>query len=457
MHSSSDGMHLVAMVNPPTSQYSENWRHPLSRQDWLSADFYLDLGRTLERGLFDMLFLPDALAVPEDHAGDYDTTLRTGGKGAIYLDPLVTLSLVAGATTHLGLGATVSTTFTPAYTIARKLLSLDHLSGGRVAWNIVTSTTDAEARNFGMERIAPKSERYGHADDVVQTVLDLWDTWQPDALTLDTSSRSFADPTRVSRIPKRGGRPLSRGPLTLPRSRQGRPVLMQAGSSPRGMEFAARWAEVVFVVADTPDAMRALRTELRQRAASNGRDPDRMLVLPAVQPITGSTTAAARAAVRELEEALDPADVLTKLRRLLHVPEAEPDPDGRAEDLLLAHRGSTGSDGFEQMLLATARRESLTVRELATQQAMNQLHPQPVGDPGEIADYLCELYDSGAADGFVVMSALYPSSLEEFVEGVVPEVQRRGKFRRSYSGSTLRDLLRFPPGAVTPTPVSGGA
>lgn len=428
------------MVNPPTSQYSENWRHPLSRQDWLTADFYLDLGRTLERGCFDMLFLPDALAVPEDSAGDYATTVRTGGKGAIYLDPMITLSLVAGATRNLGLAATISTTFTPAYTIARKLLSLDHLSGGRVAWNIVTSTTDAEAANFGLATIPPKAERYRHADDVVQTVLDLWNGWQPDALTLNGSARQFADPALVQRIPDRGPT-LSRGPLTLPRSPQGRPVLMQAGSSPRGMEFAARWAEVVFIVADTPETMRAVRTELRDRAAAAGRNPDRLLVLPAVQPITGISSTAAQHTVAGLEQFLDGDEVLTKLGRLLHAEKAELDPTASAETLLLAHRGATGSEGFEQMLLATARRESMTVRQLATAQALNQLHPQPVGDPTEIADYLCDLYDSEAADGFVIMSALYPSSLNEFVDAVVPELQARGRFRNSYAGRTLREHL----------------
>jgi FMN-dependent oxidoreductase (nitrilotriacetate monooxygenase family) len=441
MRSSPDTMHLVAMVNPPTSQYSENWRHPLARQDWLSADFYLDLGRTLERGCFDMLFLPDALAVPEDSAGDYATTLQTGGKGAIYLDPMITLSLVAGVTRHLGLAATISTTFTPAYTIARKLLTLDHLSGGRVAWNIVTSTTDAEAANFGLELIPPKTERYRHADDVVQTVVDLWDSWQPGALTLDGPRRQFADPALVQRIPKR--RPaLSRGPLTLPRSPQGRPVLMQAGSSARGMEFAARWAEVVFVVADTPEAMRAVRTELRKRAAAAGRNPDELAVLPALQPITGTTLAAAQQSEAALAEALDEDEVLTKLGRLLHAERDELDPDASATALLLAHRGATGSDGFEQMLLTTAQRESMTVRQLAIAQALNQLHPQPVGNPADIAEYLCELYESEAADGFVVMSALYQSSLEEFVNAVVPELQARGRFRTHYSGRTLRGHLK---------------
>lgn len=442
MRSSTDTMHLVAMVNPPTSQYAENWRHPLSRQDWLSAAFYTDLARTLERGCFDMLFLPDALAVPEDHTGSYETTLRTAGKGSIYLDPVVTLAAAAAATTHLGLGATVSATFTPAYTIARELLTLDHLSGGRAAWNIVTSTTDAEARNFGLTRIPAKAERYDHADHVVQTVLDLWDGWQPDALTPDVSSRVFADPAKVTRIPPRGtAAPLSRGPLTLPRSPQGRPVLMQAGSSDRGMEFAARWAEVVFAVADTPEAMREQRHELRSRATAAGRGPDELVFLPAVQPILGSTQQAAHHRLADLVAALDGAEVLAKLGRLLHVEPGELDPGLNAEELLLRHAGATGSEGFEKMLLATARRDELTVLDLADLQALSQLHPQPVDSPDGVADYLCELFESEAADGFIIMPALYQASLEEFVNGVVPELQRRGRFRRSYGQATLRGQL----------------
>ncbi|WNB86566.1 NtaA/DmoA family FMN-dependent monooxygenase [Cellulomonas sp. ATA003] len=435
-------MHLIAMVTPPTSQYAENWRHPLSRTDWLDARFYADLARTLERGCFDMMFLPDALAVPEDHTGDYATTVRTGGKGTIYLDPVVVAAVAAGATQHLGLGATVSTTFLPPYAIARTLLTLDHLSGGRTAWNIVTSTTDAEARNLGLPAMPPKGERYDHADRVVQTVLDLWDTWQPDALTLDRPGRVFAAPARIGRIPARGdGPPLSRGPITLPRSPQGRPVLMQAGASDRGKAFAARWAEVVFASADSPEAMRALRTELRERAAAHGRDPDDLRVLPAVQPVVGPTDAAAHRRVTELEDLLDESEVLTVLGRLLHAAPDELDPDADAARLIEAHRGSTGSDGFEEMLLRACRAEGLTVRDLAVRQAMTQLKPQPTGSPATVAEYLCDLFDSGAADGFVVMSALYPSSLTEFVDGVVPELQRRGRFRRRYDGTTLRDRL----------------
>ena len=442
MHSSAKTMNLVAMVTAPTSQYAENWRHPLARTDWLCAQFYTDLARTLERGCFDMMFMADALAVPEDGAGSYATTVRTGGKGTIYLDPVIVVSLAAAATTHLGLGATMSTTFLPPYLIARTMLSLDHLSGGRVAWNVVTSTTDAEARNMGLSAMPSKAERYDHADRVVGTVLDLWQTWAPDALVLDANNRIFADPRRIGRIPDRGDGPaLSRGPVTLPRSPQGRPVLMQAGASERGKAFAARWAEVVFVVADGPDAMRSLRTELRGRRVAAGRHPDSLRVLPAVQPILAATDAGAQQRRAELESFLDEKEILTFLARLLHADPDRLDPNEAGAALVESHRGATGSDGFEEMLLRACRAGGLTVRELAARQAMSQLHPQPTGAPATVADYLCELFESGAADGFVIMPALYPSSLEEFVAGVIPELQQRGRFRRSYDQKTLRGHL----------------
>ncbi|MEV8339501.1 NtaA/DmoA family FMN-dependent monooxygenase [Leucobacter sp. NPDC077196] len=429
-------MHLVGMVNPPTSQYAENWRNPLSRPDWLSGQFTADLGRTLERGCFDMIFFADALAVPEDGVGEYATTLRTAGKGAIYLDPIAKASLVAGATSRIGIGATVSTSFLPAYAIARQLLSVDHLSGGRAAWNIVTSTTDAEARNLGHAGIAAPGQRYDHADDVVQTVVDLWHSWEPDALVHDQAAGVFADPSRVHRV----AGALSRGPLTLPQSPQGHPVLMQAGSSPRGRAFAARWAEVVFAIGDSPEAMRELRSEIRDRARVDyGRDPETIRVLQGVQPIVGWTDAEANAKLAALVAQIDLPSALAKLERLLHAEAL--DPAAPATEALTAHRGATGSVGFEDMLMAVSERRSLTVAELAIEQALNQLHPQLVGSPATIADELQHLFDSEAADGFIIMPALYHSSFEDFVNGVVPELQRRGIFRHAYEGATLREHL----------------
>ncbi|MGO1542827.1 MAG: NtaA/DmoA family FMN-dependent monooxygenase [Gulosibacter sp.] len=430
-------MHLVAMVNPPTSQYAVNWRNPLGREDWLSSRFYTDLARMLERGKFDMMFFADALAVPEDREGDYGTTLQTAGKGSIYLDPITTISLAAAVTNHIGLGATVSTSFLPPYTIARQLLSVDHLSGGRAAWNIVTSTTDAEARNMGHDGIASPGERYDNADAVVQTVVDLWRSWEPDALIRDRESGTFADPARVHRV----SGDLSRGPLTLPRSPQGNPVLMQAGSSPRGRAFAARWAEVIFAIGDSEEGMRELRTELRERARIDyGRDSSTIKVLQGIQPVVGWTDEDSAAKLRTLRDQIDLPSALTKLARLLHAEELN--PEDRATDVLAEHRGATGSVGFEDMLASVSERQNYTVADLAIEQSLNQLHPQIVGSPATVADHLEHLFRSGAADGFVVFPALYHSSFEDFVAGVVPELQRRGVFRTDYAGPTPRDTLR---------------
>lgn len=436
-------MHFVGMVNPPTSQYAENWRHPLGRGDWLRSGFYADLGRTLERGLFDMVFFADALAVPEDREGGFGITLETGGKGSIYLDPVATISLVAGVTSRIGLGATVSTSFVPAYAIARQLLTVDHLSGGRAAWNIVTSTTDAEARNMGRSAIADPASRYDHADRVVETVRELWHSWEPDALVLDHDGRRFADPAGVHRIAERPGEPLSRGPLTLPQSPQGHPVLMQAGSSPRGLAFAARWAEVVFAIGDTEEGMRELRRELRDRARiDHGRDPDEILVLQGVQPVVGWTDVDAEAKLAGLRAQIDLPDALTKLARLLHADASQLRSDAPALELLAAHRGATGSVGFEEMLASVSARRRFSVADLAIEQSLNQLHPQVVGSPTTVADDLEHLFRSEAADGFIVMPALYHSSFEDFVSGVIPELQRRGLFRSRYAGWTLREHLR---------------
>ncbi|WP_431472901.1 LLM class flavin-dependent oxidoreductase [Ornithinimicrobium sp. W1665] len=245
-------------------------------------------------------------------------------------------------------------------------------------------------------------------------------------------------------MPDRGGRQLSRGPITLPRRPQGRPVLMQAGASERGRTFAARWAELVFVVADSPDTMRSLRADLRERARAAGRDPDAMLVLPAVQPVVAATDDGARNRLAELESFLDETEVLTILARLLHADPATVDPDGDAVALIEAHRGATGSDGFEEMLIRASRAEDLTVRGLAFRQAMSQLKPQPTGSPATVADYLCDLVDSCAADGFAIMPALYPSSVEDFVDGVSPELRRRGRLPTTPTAGTLRDRLGLP-------------
>lgn len=446
-------MTLIGLINPPTSRYAAGWSHPDARDDWLGADFFVDTARTLERGHFDLMFLPDTLAVPEDGDGEVATTLRTGGKGAVQLDPLLTLAAVVAATRRLGLGATVSTGFLPPYQIARSLLTLDHLSGGRCAWNVVTSTADAEARNFGRSSIAPKGQRYDHADEVVTEVLDLMTTWAPDALRIDAAAGVFADPDRVRRTTGRPG--VAPGPMTLPASPQGHPVLMQAGASARGLEFAARWAEVVFVAGDGPEQTGAVRHEIRERARRWGRDPDRVRICAAVQPVVGATAAEAERMLADQAAHIDEAGALRSLARLLHARPETLDVDAPAVDLLTRHRGATGSDGFEDMLASVCQREGLTVRGLAVRQSLNQLTPQPLGSGEEVADQLCAWQDAGGADGFVILTAVHPTSLDAFVEHVVPALQRRGRLptdatRSRGSGSGRRCATGSGPAADSP-------
>lgn len=432
------------MVNPPTQRYAAAWRHPDSGKEWLRASSYVDIARLLEDGGFDLMFMPDALAVPEDAQGDVATTLASGGKGAVTLDPITVLSAVVGATSRIGLGATVSTSFLPPYAIARTLASLDHLSAGRVAWNIVTSTTDAEARNMGQASIAPKAMRYDRADRVVTQVLELMGTWHADALVQEAESGLFADPRLVARTPAPRERSAAPGPLSLPRSPQGHPVLMQAGASPRGMEFAAKWAELVFIAADGIEGNLAVRTELRERARLAGRNPDELRVCAAIHPITGSTNIDAASQRASLLAHIDEASAVRSLARLMHADPASIRLQDPAVDFLADHRDATGSEGFEDMLAAVCRREGLTVRDLALRQSFDQLTPSPTGSGADVANELCEWQDVGAADGFVVTPAILPGSLADFVEYVVPELRRRGRLpeaEASPTAPTLRSRL----------------
>ncbi|WP_225734936.1 NtaA/DmoA family FMN-dependent monooxygenase [Pseudoclavibacter endophyticus] len=454
------------MATPPTGQYAASWMHPEARSDWLDATYWIDTARALEVGGFDLMFLPDALAVPEDREGSFETTLETGGKGAVYLDPVVTLATVAGATSTIGLGATVSTSFAPPYLIARSLLTLDHLSGGRCAWNIVTSTTDAEARNMGGERIAPKAERYDRADRVVDEVVELMRSWEPGALLLDADGGRFADPCRVHRAARGGettdgrGHRRAMGPLTVPRSRQDHPVLMQAGASDRGLEFAARWAEIAFIWAEDRETAAAARADLRHRAAAIGRDPDGLRVCVGVQPIAAASDEAARMLVRDLEDRLDPELTMRALARIFHADATVIDPAEPATEFLDRHRGATGAEGFERMLRRRCERERLTVGRFATLQSMTQLAPQFVGAGASIADELCEWVDSGACDGFVVTAAVHNASLLAFAEHVGPELRRRGRLRGARRPEpdhphreTLRERLGMVP-SETPGAIS---
>ena len=257
-------MSLVGFMQAgSTTVYAGSWRHPDTEQGFLSSSYYAKLGRTLEEGCFDMMFFDDRLAMPGIYGGSVAEAVRLGAR-PVKLDLSIVLGVIAAVTDHIGLGATYSTTYYSPYHVARTFATLDHLSGGRAAWNIVTSVNDSEAQNYGFKEHLGHDVRYDRADEFLEVTTGLWDTWEDDALVLDRANGYFADPAKVHELDHDGKWFSSRGPLTVPRSPQGRPVLLQAGSSGRGREFAARWAELIFTGDPDIDIARARITRTRR-------------------------------------------------------------------------------------------------------------------------------------------------------------------------------------------------
>src|SRR5579871_747555 len=295
-------MHLMAYLKTgPTAMHSGGWRHPHAPlHDIFSPSRYAHIARVLEDARFDGCFYADTQGIPDIYEGSPRAYLQYGGQLS-YLDPLTILPIMAAATQHLGLGATLSTTFHHPYHLARTLASLDMLSGGRACWNIVTSSTDFEARNFGMEELPDKDLRYDQGDEVVEACCALWDCWDPDALVMDKARALFVDPRKVHYANYRGEHVSTRGPLSIPPSPQRRPVLMQACSSPRGREFAARWAEVIFCSpADTPSAV-ALYNDIKSRMVRRNRAPEDCAMLAWLSVVLGETESIARERLEHLD------------------------------------------------------------------------------------------------------------------------------------------------------------
>ena len=296
-------MHLMAYLKTgPSAMHSGGWRHPhAALRDIFNPSRYVHIARVLEDACFDGCFYADTQGIPDIYEGSPRAYLQYGGQLS-YLDPLTVLPIMAQATRHLGLGATLSTTFHHPYHLARTLASLDILSGGRACWNIVTSSTDFEARNFGLEELPDKDLRYDRGDEVVEACCALWECWDQDALVMDKARGLFIDPRKVHYANYRGECISTRGPLSIPPSPQRRPVLMQAGSSPRGREFAARWAEAIFCSpADKPSAI-AFYDDLKSRIVRRGRAPEDCAVLAWISVVLGETEAVARERLDHLLE-----------------------------------------------------------------------------------------------------------------------------------------------------------
>ena len=429
-------MHLLAYLKTgPTANHMGAWRHPDAvLDDVLRPERYEHLARVLEAGCFDGCFFADGLGLHDIYKGGFQTRLELGGQIS-FLDPMMVLPMMARATSHLGIGTTLSTTFHQPYNLARMLASLDILSGGRVAWNIVTSTRREEARNFGMDDLPPRELRYDMADEVVEACCALWDCWDEGSLVMDKQSGIMVDAGKVRYADYEGRWYKTRGPLTMPRSPQGRPVLMQAGSSPRGRAFAARWAELIFCPQHTKADMQAFYQDMHARMAALGRDPGQCVIMPQLEVVLGETESIAQEKAAYLDTLVDPELVLAMQSSSIGVDLSKPvDDAGQA-------RGTQGMQASLDRVQATMAKEGVSLTEAARKTHRDMI----VGTAQSVADQMQDLFESRACDGFVVSQMVVPSSLEQFCRAVVPELQRRGMFRREYRSRIMRENVQLTP------------
>ncbi len=413
-----------------------SWRHPGSPVD-ASNNFahMLNVAKISERGKFDFVFLADS---PAAGVGSMEALKRLPNKMNRF-EPLTLLSALAVSTDHIGLAATLSTSYYEPYNVARLFASLDHLSGGRACWNVVTSDHQETGYNYNREGLDPHELRYERAREFVEVTFGLWDGWERDALVLDREAGLYFDDEKFHVLNHKGKHFQVRGPLNMARSPQGRPVIAQAGGSPAGIELAAETAEVVFSLTSTIEKNRAFYETLKGRMAQYGRPRDALKVMPGIMVHVGETEAEAQAKVQFLADNLHPAVGLQMLSEFLEtdlsdVPLDKPFP---RERLPASPKGSKAL--FE--VLTEFVMQGHTVGELIRLYAEKQTGNGIKGTPAQIADFMQEWFEGGAADGFILLMPTLPSALEDFVRLVVPELQRRGLFRREYEGKTLRDHL----------------
>ncbi|WP_338546761.1 LLM class flavin-dependent oxidoreductase [Pseudomonas benzopyrenica] len=434
-------LHLAGfLLAGPVVHSHAVWRHPETQGDFLDPAYYVRAAKALEEGLFDFLFFADRLAVGDQLGGSRETALRLGAQDATRLDPLPLLSYLVAHTRHLGLGCTRSTTYYEPAHVARAFATLDHLSCGRAAWNIVTSMNDSEGRLFGRERHLEHDLRYDRADEFVEVAVKLWRSWGPAALRLDREGGVLADPAQVRALDHQGDWFRVEGPLNIPRSPQGRPVLIQAGSSGRGRRFGARWAEAIFTIQPDLAAMRAFRDDVRRQVLEQGRSPDGCKILTSVMPFIGGSEAEARAKQERHNALAQPEVGLITLCSQLNI-----DLSRFTLDTALGEVAEVGGlpPAAAEKLLALGSRTTLA--ELGRSYAASVRVPQLVGTGAQIAEQLAEWFEAGGCDGFVISPGYLPGSFVEFSESVVPHLQRRGLFRRQYQGTTLRDHLGLGP------------
>lgn len=447
MTSRTDQMTLVAFMQAGnTSVYAGSWRHPATEHGYLDASYYAKIGRQLEQGCFDLMFFDDRLAMPGIYGESVAEAVRYGAR-PVKLDLSTVLGVLAQATSRIGLGATYSTTYYAPFHVARTFATLDHLSAGRAAWNVVTSVNDGEAQNYGLKNHLSHDERYDRADEFLDVVAGLWNTWEDDAIVADRATGIYADPRKVHELGHHGEYFSVRGPLTVPRTPQGRPVIIQAGSSGRGREFASRWADLIFTGDPGIEVARSHYADQKARIADAGRDPASVRLCPMAYAVVGESEDHAKHREQVfLNDLVDPMASLTLLSELMNYDFAQHDLDDPITDDMIA--SVSGIRGLVQNL-RTHIGDSVTLRDLAGHRATLLQGPRFVGTGTQVADQMEEWFHGGACDGFVLAATHSPGAYEDVVRMVVPELQRRGLFRTEYEGSTLREHLGLArPGAA---------
>jgi FMN-dependent oxidoreductase (nitrilotriacetate monooxygenase family) len=427
-------LHLNAFLMS-VGHHEASWRLPES-DPFASSEVghYQDLARIAERGLMDSVFFADSPSLMSNPAR----------RPAEALEPTLLLAAMAAVTERIGLIATGSTTYDEPYNVARRFASLDTISHGRAGWNVVTSAAEDAGANFGFETIPGHATRYARAQEFLEVVTGLWAGWEPDAVVADKAAGVYADPSKIRPLEHHGEHFSVRGPLNVGRSAQGWPVLVQAGSSPAGIDLAARFAEAVFTAQRSLEDGQAFYRELKAAVVRASRNPDHLKVLPGIVPVIGSTEEEALRLERQLDDLMVHEHALHQLAEQIGIPAQQIDLDGPLPDQVRATDDIQGNRSRYELTLDMARKEQLTVRQLLNRLGGGRGHRTFAGTPEQVADSIEQWFRNDAADGFNIMPAVLPSGLEAFVDHVVPVLQERGLFRREYAGSTLREHYGLP-------------
>ncbi len=428
---------LTAFNNPPG-----HWRMPGALPTDMAFDEVVRFAQIAERGLFDMLFFQDSAAVaPAYYLSGRNAQALAEAARCVRLEPLTMLAALATVTSRIGLVATATTTYNDPFSIARKFATIDHISKGRAGWNLVTSQNVDEAQNFSQDAHMDHALRYDRAQEFYDVVTGLWDSWEDDAVIRDHATGRYIEPSKLHLLAHKGDHFAVRGPLNVARPPQGHPIVAQAGSSEPGRALAARTADVVFTAQVDLAEAQAFYRDLKSRAAAHGRNPEHMKIMPGIRFVLGATEAEALDSYEAMLAEASDEYALAAIQRLAGTLDLRGFPmDGPLPDL----PPSNAAKARQAMMIDLARRENLSIRALARRFTFSLGHMVFVGTATGLADRMQHWFEARAADGFTMLSPYYPGPLEEFVDTVVPELQRRGLFRTAYEGATLRENLGIP-------------